>query len=111
MGFLLQCDNKGCFEQMEPMLDVESDEVFCSKCGKEIKNVTVFAKRQMKSLGQTMKNQKSSRAFAVQCKYCKKTEAPTVDKNNDINCGGCGKLMDYLTAPFANTIRLNIKAK
>lgn len=111
MGFLLQCDNKGCFEQMEPNLDVETDEVFCSKCGKEIKNVTVFAKRQMKTLGQTMKNQKSSRAFAVQCKYCKKTDQPKVDAASKINCGSCGKHLDYLPAPFAYTILQNIKAK
>ena len=51
MGFLVYCNNKGCGKEQEPLLDVSDNEAYCSECGGKV-NVTVFAKSQMKALGQ-----------------------------------------------------------
>lgn len=108
MGFLITCDNKGCFETMEPLIDKNTDKVYCTSCGKEIKGVTYFAKVQMKSLGQTMNNQKASKAFSVRCNYCGAVGQPTVD-NGKIHCGFCKAHLDYLSPPFAHTILQMLK--
>jgi len=107
MGFLICCDNKGCFETTEALLDPESNKVYCAACGEEIKSVTHFAKVQMKSLGQTMKNQKKSRAFEVNCPFCRKVAQPIVGRDGSISCTGCGsELSGSLSAPMAQAIRV-----
>jgi len=105
MGFLITCDNKGCFETMEPLLNKNTDQVFCTACGKEIKSVTYFAKVQMKSLGQTMNNQKESRAFSVRCNACGTVGQPIVAQDGNIHCSACKTHMSDLSPPFAHIIR------
>lgn len=105
MGFLITCDNKGCFETMEPLLNKNTDQVFCTACGKEIKSVTYFAKVQMRSLGQTMNNQKTSQAFSVRCTHCGTVAQPTVAADGRIHCSACKSHLSDLAAPFAHTIR------
>ena len=105
MGFLITCDNKGCFESMEPLLDKNTDRVFCTACGKEMKSVTYFAKVQMKSMGQTLNSQKTSQAFSVRCNFCGSVGQPIVAADGKILCSACKSHMDYLSAPFAHTIR------
>lgn len=105
MGFLITCDNKGCFETMEPLLDKNTDRVFCTVCGKEITSVTYFAKVQMKSMGQTMNNQKTSQAFSVRCNFCGAAGQPTIGADGKIHCSTCKSHMDHLSPPFAHVIR------
>lgn len=107
MPFLICCDNKGCYETTEALLEPSSNQVHCAACGKVIESVTHFAKIQMKTLGQTMKNQKASRAFSVNCSYCSKLAQPTVGKNGSISCSSCGsELTSTLSAPMAQAIRV-----
>ena len=109
MPFFIQCDNKGCFKNSEALIDSLSNDVFCSECGGTIKNVTHFAKVQLKSLGQTTKKQKTSKAFSVTCKFCNKTETPKI-KDSKVFCTFCDKELNYLSPPFIQAIKNNIKA-
>jgi len=107
MPFLICCDNKGCYETTEALLNPETNEVHCAACGKVIKSVTHFAKVQMKTLGQTMKNQKASRAFSVSCPSCGKTAQPIVGRDGSITCSVCStELSSKLSAPMAQAIRV-----
>jgi hypothetical protein len=107
MPFLICCDNKGCYETTEALLNPETNDVHCAACGKPINSVTHFAKVQMKTLGQTMKNQKVSRAFSVNCSYCGKVAQPIVGKNGSITCSACkAELSSTISAPMAQAIRV-----
>jgi hypothetical protein len=107
MGVLITCDNKGCFQTMEPLLNVGTNEVICTECGKSINSVTHFMKVQLKSLGQTMKNQKTNRAYSVQCPNCTRTMQPNVAANGAIHCSHphCGGPINNLPPPVAHMIR------
>jgi DNA-directed RNA polymerase subunit M/transcription elongation factor TFIIS len=103
MGFATNCDNKGCGAYMEPLLDKEQDQVICSKCGKELKNITTFAKQQLGFLGQVVKNITSKQAFAVVCKFCNNQQKPTI-KNDKAYCKKCGKELN-LPSPVIYAIK------
>ena len=110
MGFLIYCDNKGCGEHMEPLLDVNSNKAYCSECGEEVKSITHFAKVQMKSMGQTMKKQSTQRAFAVQCQYCGNSDTPKIGENNNLQCRKCSRDLDNISPAYAHVIRQNVKS-
>ncbi len=93
MGFRVYCDNKGCREEQEPLLDETTNEALCAVCGKDIKNMSVFAKRQLKSFGQVKKTVSRQEAFAVNCTSCKKSAAPLVN-GNDFSCSFCGTALN-----------------
>jgi rRNA maturation endonuclease Nob1 len=102
----MTCTNKGCGEVMEPYLDPKNDKVYCSKCDKEISNVTHFTKIQMKMLKQF--KQKKVISFAVKCKNCEKEERPKL-VGEDIVCGSCKKPLDHLSEPFKIMLRDKLK--
>lgn len=111
--FEVYCSNKECRQQMQPILDKETDEVLCTECGKTIDSVTPFAKRQMVMLGQTKKSEAKQQAFAVDCPKCGKKAQPKIAKIDDVDvlvCAFCTKPLE-LSAPFANSIRqfLNVQ--
>jgi len=108
--FLICCDNKGCGKDQEPLLDVLTNDVHCSECGKVIKSVTSFAKAQMKSLGQVKRDEKKGQAFAVKCSSCKK-ESPATVVAGKIHCGICKIEMKDLSAPFVQMIKMNTKVQ
>ena len=105
MGFLTFCDNKGCGKQMMPLLNLETNNVECTECSRPINSITSFAKTQMKSLGQVKRDEQKKQAFAVQCRFCKKENAPKLGSENEILCSICGKHLDYLTAPYVHAVR------
>lgn len=107
MTFLIQCDNKGCFKLQNAQLNVETDQVHCADCNNVIKNITVFAKRQLKALGQTTKNQKTTKSFAVKCNHCDLLEQPTIEKNEFL-CSGCKKPLQ-ISEPFKLILKENLK--
>ena len=107
MAFLLNCDNKGCNKVSEAKLDVNSNQVICSECGGEIKNVSSFAKNQMKALGQTMKSAAKQKPYAVKCGNCDETDTPKLE-NNKIVCVKCGA-PSKMSAPFEKMLREHIK--
>src|SRR5690606_4047643 len=105
MGFLICCDNKGCYETTEALLEPKANLVYCAACGKEIKSVTHFAKVQMKTLGQTMKSQKSSQAFSVDCPACGMNAQPLVGRDGSLVCPHCKTDMSSkLSPPMAHAI-------
>lgn len=109
MPFMICCDNKGCGKSMEPLLNLETNNVECAECGKVINSVTSFTKTQMKSLGQIKKDDKKQQAFSVQCKSCKKSSVPLIDGEN-ILCMLCKNKLD-ISVPYANLIREKFKNK
>jgi len=102
----MTCTNKGCGDTMEPYLDPQTDKVYCSKCDKELVNVTYFAKAQMKTSKQF--RQKKVVSFAVKCPKCNAEERPKLVKD-DIVCGACQKPLDHLSAPFKIMLKDKLK--
>jgi len=107
MGILITCDNKGCFESGEHLLNTATNEVICGSCGKVIKGVTHFMKVSMKSMGQTAHNRPVNKAFTVQCQRCGQTVKPSIARNGAIMCP-CGVEMTHLPPPIAQMLRLNL---
>lgn len=106
MGFLIQCNNKGCGQLQTPFLDKDTNEVHCSECDQIISNVSSFTKTQMKHLKQF--RQKEKKSFAIKCDHCKREDRPII-KGNDLICSGCGKDFDKLTAVFKNMLKEQLK--
>lgn len=108
MGFLVYCDNKSCKKEMEPVLDKNTKEVFCTECGKTINSVTEFAKNQMVSLGQVKRSDKKQQAFSVKCEACQKESPPKLVKdgsNTKLVCPMCEVELTNLSAPYANMVK------
>ena len=106
MPFSIVCSNKGCGNLMEPYLDPSTNQVFCSKCDKEIVNVTHFVKSQMKQFKQF--RPKKSVSFGVKCKFCNAEERPLV-KDKNIICPACKKTHTHLSEPFKIMLLDNLK--
>jgi hypothetical protein len=108
MGFLIQCDNKKCREFQEPTLDKETDEVHCSSCDGVISHISIFAKRQMRAMGQTKRVSVPKQAFSVKCPSCEKIQCPTLveedGKKTKLTCPACGADHSQLSAPYAQTV-------
>lgn len=106
MPFSMVCTNKGCGQLMEPFLEPDTNKVFCSKCEKEISNITHFVKHQMKQFKQF--RPKKSISFGVKCVNCKVEERPVIAKNNII-CPSCKKPHTHLSEPFKIMLKDNLK--
>lgn len=83
--------------EMEPYMDPKSEIIYCSKCNREISNVSHFQKTTMKTLKQF--RQKLAVAFGVKCQNCGKEAQPKVI-NDDIVCPQCSKSHEHLSEPF-----------
>jgi hypothetical protein len=97
MPFSMTCTNRGCGDLMEPYLDPSTDKVFCSKCDKELVNITHFIKAQMKQFKQF--KPKKNISFAVKCKKCNTEDRPLI-KNKDIICPSCKAIHSHLSQAF-----------
>ena len=109
--FMLRCDNKGCCQESQALLDVKTDEVLCSECGKSIKNVTSFTKIQMKSIGQIKRTVAAKKSFSIKCNKCLKDDQPILGANDILLCPNCkeeltsvspiykGLVVEYLKKP------------
>lgn len=108
MGFLIYCTNKGCGEQVEPLLDTSSDEVYCTSCNKVMLGVTHFAKVQMKALGQVKKAVKQTTPFQITCPGCKQRGTPNV--KNGVTCSSCGiNLEDKISKPILHALKQSLQ--
>lgn len=105
MAFVIFCDQKGCGKENEPLLDVESDSVICSLCGKVIESVTSFTKVSMRSMGQIKRVNKVQIVFPVTCAHCTKIGQPKLVKNNLV-CAFCTKIHEHLAGPYAHAIKV-----
>ena len=106
MAFSIVCNNRGCGDLMDPYIDPATNQVFCSKCNKELNNVTTFIKSQMKQNKQF--KPKTQTSFAVKCKNCNHESRPTL-KNKDIICPNCNKPHSHLSEPFKLMLLDNLK--
>lgn len=86
--FRTWCDNKGCMKEQTPALDVTTDEVVCAECNRPIRNITTFAKRQMKSMGQVTTKIKTRTPYAVKCAKCKTENTPLIE-DDELTCARC----------------------
>lgn len=104
MGFLMYCGNKDCGADNEPLLDLATDKVHCSKCGKEMPDVTSFAKVSMRSMGQVKREVKSQLAFAVLCDGCGVSVQPVLLLNK-LSCPRCKVEHKNIAAPYSHAIK------
>lgn len=109
MPFNIHCTNKGCGHQTEALLNENTDQVECRDCGKEIANITSFAKVQLKSLGQVSRRFKTQEAFSVKCTTCQKEVPPKLSKSQEIVCGACASPLTTLSAPFRQILKDNLR--
>src|SRR5574337_230000 len=94
---LIQCNNKGCHQQSNALLNPETLEVVCQECGKSINNISESMKRVLKSNGQVLKiNEK--KAFMMACKSCNANREVVVGDNNNIVCRICKSEVKVHTA-------------
>lgn len=107
MAFLIQCDNKGCGQLTDALLNTETNDVECSDCGKTIKNVTDFTKKSMKSMGQ-VKRADTKKAFTVKCQSCKKLSPPKME-NKKLVCVHCDKEITGLSKTFEDMVKGQLK--
>jgi ribosomal protein L34E len=105
MGFLINCDNKGCYKESEALLDKSTKNVHCNECGEVIKNITIFAKKQLESIGQ-VKRHNSNQAYALHCKNCNKKAVPKL-VDDKFCCSLCDCKIE-VPAPFQKILRDNL---
>lgn len=106
MPFRTFCDNKGCKEEMAPVIDKKTLKVYCSECKEEINSVDEFMKRQLISMGQVRKADETKMAYAVVCPECKEKGTPKLGKKREIICSACEKdITDKLSGPFVQVLR------
>lgn len=110
MPFTIQCDNKGCCKQQEALLDTSTNEVICAMCDRPIKNVTEFTKRQMKQIGQILKEAKKQQPFSVKCNNCNKDGQPKLSQDDKAFCAFCQKEIS-LSKPFLMVLKKAIGNK
>lgn len=122
MGFRTFCDNKGCREEMEPVLDKQTGEAICTKCNKPINSLTDFAKRQMVSLGQVRRAERKKQAWSFKCGSCEREGPPELspvgEKNDEgkvlperLVCSYCKSNLENISKPFAQMVLTNLKAQ
>lgn len=106
--FTTHCSNKGCYKQMEPVIDKATKTVFCTECNGEIKNITDFMKNQMIAMGQIRKTTGPKHAWAVKCEACGVEKPPKIGSKKEILCSACGAELN-VSKPFAEVLRQKSK--
>jgi hypothetical protein len=105
MPFTTTCPNKGCGETQAPYLDKDTNKAYCSECHKEITNLTVFVKNQMKMNKQFKPKEKKS--FSIKCVQCGVESRPKI-LNDEVICGSCDKPLDQLTPSFKIMLKIQL---
>lgn len=122
MGFSIICEKKGCGKSIEPLLDPETNKVYCpcdDMC--EITQLTDFAKRQMVSLGQLKNKTKERKAFSIKCPGCLREATPKLKTDirdekgllqpSQLHCPYCDAQHVHLSPPFAQVLKENLAAQ
>lgn len=104
MTFKLECNNKGCGNLQDPYLDKDTNLVYCSVCGKEIKNISMFTKNSMRQNKQF--RPKIKKGYMVKCP-CGIEDTPKLIANQII-CAACGKEQKQLTPPFIALLKTKL---
>lgn len=108
--FMTFCGNKGCGKTQEPLLDKETNEVYCSECGGVIVGITEFAKKSMLGMGQIKKTAKKTEAFMIKCASCSKTAQPLL-KSNKLMCGECKEELKGLNSIMHRAVKDFLSSK
>jgi len=95
-----------CGNPVEAKLDVETNQIICQSCGKEIENMSEFAKARMKQDGDIVRNDSLHKVpeggMQIECNKCQKNIIALLNKKDDkAYCPKCGekqKLSSYATA-------------
>ena len=85
---LIACDNKGCMQSTNALLDVSSMKVMCSNYGEAIKNISEPMKRTLKSFGQVLRTEEK-KAFMMACKNCNANREIVLSQDNKTVCKVC----------------------
>lgn len=88
---LLQCQNKGCYDQTHAKLDRDTGIVYCESCGGEIE-VPAPTKKVLESMGQVIRGPKT-KAFHVFCHTCKANRDMDI-KEDEAFCKTCGNKLN-----------------
>ncbi len=102
---LVTCDNKGCLQQSNVKLNIETDEVLCGECGDAISNVTQFIKNTLKQQGQILRNE-LKKSFQFDCPTCESRQSVKL-VDNVIACVSCSKPME-LNAYMDGVVRTHL---
>jgi ribosomal protein L34E len=112
MEYRCFCDNKGCGKEMRPVVDKATLIAYCTECGKPVNNISIFMRRQMASSDQVRKDEKKKLPWSTKCQSCLKEGPPILDKTGSkLMCSFCGKELTSLAKPFAEMIKVNLKAQ
>jgi ribosomal protein L34E len=121
MEFRCFCDNKGCGKEMRPVVDKATMIAYCTECGKAVNSISIFMRRQMVSHDQVRRDEKKKLPWAVKCTSCNKEGPPELSKEDKsvggrpkaqiLICSFCGKELTTLSKPFAEMIKVNLKAQ
>lgn len=107
MSLLKFCQLKNCGKEMEPMIDPDTEEVFCSACGQVMEGINYFTKMSLKTLGQYKRAKNPEEAYAIPCNACKTTARPVIE-NDKVVCAKC-KQEHKLAPVFAQMLKSNLR--
>ena len=86
-----------CGNPVEAKLDVETNQVICQNCGKEIDNISEFAKNTMKMNNDVVKSKATTvpiGGMQVECNHCHKNIVALLKKKDDkCYCPKCSKVV------------------
>lgn len=114
MPFRTFCNSadKNCRKEIHPVIDKETEKVFCPECELEITSVDPFMKRQLISMGQVLKESQEKTPYAIKCEHCGKKKQPVLGQKREILCGACGKdITASLSGPFVEMLRSAISRR
>jgi len=90
---LIMCDNKGCLQQTNAKLNVETLEVICEDCKQPIRNISETMKRVLKSSGQIVRDEER-KAFTMGCKSCNANRQVVLDQDDNTVCSVCANVIN-----------------
>jgi len=84
-----------CGNPVEAKLDTDNNKVMCQSCGKEIENISEFAKNNMRANNDVVKSKNNTipnGGMQVECNHCHKNIVALLNKKDDkCICSKCGK--------------------
>ena len=90
---LITCDNKGCLQASNALINAETLEVMCSECNNVINNVSDAMKRVLKSSGQILRTEQK-KSFTMGCKECNANRQVVLDEKDNTVCSVCGNVIN-----------------
>ena len=111
MSIMIYCDNKNkkCGKESPAELKLEDKKqpeecgVFCTECGEEIKNVSVFTKRNLFFAKQVQQKSQPGESFAIRCEHCTNSRRPIV-KDKKVFCQVCEKEIQNISPFYKNLL-------